>query len=266
MKTSFLTNDGVSHVLSRNDILRAMRKYDSNLRRNDDDAGRLYAVRHDEKLYPPKQLLALSMGTEVNAFNGGESKRSANGVFRELGFEIICLDAVRIPQNAHDSKKINALVPSIARLERELFAQRWTNLHSNYGRIKDGQYPGVYLLAYSNAKIEGRKVTPEEVFYVGMSHAGIIKRLQQFMAGLRDGHHHSAAKRFFNEYAGRVPYEELRRRKTFYVAAVALPCAVNKTHRTPTDLKKMGEVARLEFYALASIKSAIRVEPPLNKK
>jgi hypothetical protein len=263
---SFKANDNVAREISVIAIVRAMVRYDRILRKNDDDSGRLYAVRHKGRLYPPKRLLALATGVKVTRFSGGEGKRSANRVFRELGFEIIFLDADRIPHGAHDPKKINAPVPSISKLLRNLFSQRWTNLHTNLGKLCESQYPGVYLIAYTKTDLEGKRVNPSEVFYVGMSHAGLIKRLQQFIAGLEDGSHHSGSKRFFCEYACRVAYKFLKRKKTFYVAALALPCVVNKEQRTSLDLKKMGEVARLEYYALSWIKETTRLEPLLNRK
>ena len=43
-------------------------------------------------------------------------------------------------------------------------------------------------------------------------------------------------------------------KKKFYVASISIPCVVNKSKRTALDLRKMGEMVRLEYYVLAYIK------------
>jgi hypothetical protein len=124
----------------------------------------------------------------------------------------------------------------------------------------------VYVLAYSDENLEGEQVKEEKIFYVGMSHAGIRQRLRQFIKGIEDGKHHSGAGRFFKVYADHVPYSQLPNKRAFFVASVAIPCVVNKRERTPEDLRRMGEVARLEFLVLAHIKEKLHTEPELNKK
>jgi hypothetical protein len=61
----------------------------------------------------------------------------------------------------------------------------------------DSEFPGVYVLAYSTARLNGKPIEEREIFYVGVSHAGVKGRLKQFINGLEDGGHHSGAKRFF---------------------------------------------------------------------
>jgi hypothetical protein len=135
-----------------------------------------------------------------------------------------------------------------------------------YQRLEDGIYPGVYVLAYSDKALAGQPVEAEDIFYVGMSNASINQRLSQFIRGIEDGKHHSGAGRFFHEYAKRIPYSQLPNTKVFFVAFITIPCIVDKKSRKAQDLKKMGEVARLEFYILAHIKEKLLVEPELNKK
>jgi hypothetical protein len=257
-------------TITRESILAAMEEYDNHHRTATNDAGRKYAIKHSGKLYPPKYVLSLVINRPRSSFCGGEGKNAANSVFRNLGFEIVCVNGSQgVPprKSKEHLTKISAPIPDIQDLIRRLFSQRWTNLHANHTRLEDGEYPGVYVLAYSDDDLEGKQVKEEQVFYVGMSHTGIKRRLGQFIKGIEDGGHHSGASRFYTEYAGRIPYSQLQNRKTFYVASVAVvPCIVDKDRRTPTDLKKMGEVARLEFYVLAYIKEKLHTEPELNKK
>jgi hypothetical protein len=45
----------------------------------------IYAVRYDEKVYPPKHILSQAAGIPTTDFSGGER---TNSVFRRLGFEV----------------------------------------------------------------------------------------------------------------------------------------------------------------------------------
>jgi hypothetical protein len=59
----------------------------------------------------------------------------------------------------------------------------------------------------------------------------------------------------------------MRSKKHFYVAAITIPCEVKKSKRGPEDLRKMGDVACLEYYALARVKEEKQGwEPELNVK
>ena len=93
-------------------------------------------------------------------------------------------------------------------LLKDLFDKTWVRLDDDSAKLTDAQYPGVYILAYPDEKLlgrpvkadlEGQSVTSEDIFYVGVSHAGVRKRLRQFTDGLENGAHHSGAKRFFSE-------------------------------------------------------------------
>jgi hypothetical protein len=256
-------------VITRDDILSAMKGYDGHYRVGNNDCGRLYAVKHDGKFYPPKHVLSLVVKKPRGSFGGG--KNATNQVFLNLGFEIVSLGnghraAIRSRESVYDQAKMNAPIPDMQTLIKNLLSQKWTNLHANYPNLEDGEYPGGYLLAYSDQNLEGKQVKEEEIFYVGMTHAGITKRLSQFVQGIEVGRGHSGANRFFTDYANRVPYSQLPNRKNFFVACVTIPCVVNKRTRTPDHLRKMGEVARLEFYVLAHVKEKLQAEPELNKK
>ena len=99
-----------------------------------------------------------------------------------------------------------------------------------------------------------------------MSHAGVVKRLGRFIKGLEENKYHSAAKRFFRTYGKGSRYSQLRGKGTFFFASVSVPCNVVKKSRTPLDLRKMGEVAKCEFYVLAHVKERLGDEPELNLK
>jgi hypothetical protein len=114
--------------------------------------------------------------------------------------------------------------------------------------------------------LKNKQIKIEDVYYVGMSHAGVSKRLDRFVRGLECNKYHSAAKRFFSTCANRVPFTRLRRRKTFFFASISVPCIVNKNLRTPIDLRKMGEVAKCEFHVLAHVREKLGREPELNLK
>lgn len=44
-----------------------------------------FAVRHDERVYPPKHILSMATGIPTTEFNGGEQ---TNRVFRQLHFDV----------------------------------------------------------------------------------------------------------------------------------------------------------------------------------
>lgn len=157
---------------------------------------------------------------------------------------------------------------TIEKLIESLLSTKWTRLHSNGLFPREGKYPGIYILAYSDTDLQGKEIDLNEIFYVGMSNSlgGVNQRLKQFLAGIENGCCHSAAQRFFRDYANSVPYSKLENRKTFYVAYVPIKCQVGKASRTPEDLRMMGEVTRLEYYVLAHIKEMLGREPELNKK
>lgn len=157
-----------------------------------------------------------------------------------------------------------------------LLSRKWVNLHHQremrFADFEDsGQYPGVYILAYSDKNLNRQPVDMHDVFYVGMSNSrsGVKQRLKQFLDGIEHNRLHSAAMRFFKEYANRTPWSEFSKKngdKRFYVASVTVRCEVEKAKRTAEDLRKMGDVAALEYYVLAHLRGNLGVEPELNDK
>lgn len=151
---------------------------------------------------------------------------------------------------------------------QQLLSRRWVDLKTGLASLDGGQYPGVYILAYSPKNLGGKAIKLADIFYVGRSNAlgGVKSRLREFLRGIENGKSHSAAIRFFKVYARGVPFSKLKRRNKFLVASISLPCAVAKTQRTPDDLRKMGLVAKLEYDVLAHIKDVRGREPKLNKQ
>ena len=154
--------------------------------------------------------------------------------------------------------------PTVERLVTRLFTSRWQDLEDSI-KLKGGRYPGVYLLAYEGQQLRGARVRPQKVFYVGMTHAGLSRRLKQFMKGIESGEHHSGGKRFFIEVTRRKGYSRLRAKKRFFFAAIPVLCKYKKHDRDAEDLRRMGLVTALEYFVLAHILEKCGKEPELNK-
>ncbi|MDB4754896.1 hypothetical protein OAF80_00410 [bacterium] len=134
--------------------------------------------------------------------------------------------------------------------------------------LKNGKYPGVYVLAISSENnITDKVVEMKDVFYIGMSNAknGVKSRLKQFLLGVEKGTSHSAGMRFKKEK------DQKEWNSNFYFAAKGYECNVVKTtngdkSRGANDLRIMGDVAKLEYELLAIYKEVMNKEPDLNKK
>ena len=169
----------------------------------------------------------------------------------------------------NEGRQLEALCPSLPQLVERVFKQRWTRFEimGPGPRLDDDIYPGVYVLAYEKENLSGKPVHEKDIYYVGMSLIALRKRLRQFRCGLLDGHHHSAAKRFFlSDECGGKPFDDAKTGKQFFVASVSIPCRYRKPDRNGTDLRKLGIVAALEFHVLGRVKDKTSEEPPLNKK
>ncbi len=160
-------------------------------------------------------------------------------------------------------------------LIEQLLAQPWRNLlrqHvDRFRALQHAEYPGVYLLAYTDRDLDLQPIELHDIFYVGMSNSdgGVRERLKSFINGIEKYRSHSGGKRFYETYAHRQSFSVFAQTnggKQFYVASVSIPCQVIKTQRSPDDLRRMGDVAQLEYYVLAYIKDKVGSEPELNKK
>lgn len=151
---------------------------------------------------------------------------------------------------------------------QQILNKKWKPLLENAKKIEDGNYPGIYLLAFSDRNLEGEIVTPSDIFYVGMSNAkkGLTSRIQQFINGIEKNGSHSAGMRFYKENSNGIAFSECNHLEKFYIVSSTFKCDVNKLTRTPNDLRIMGDICRLEYYLLAHIKVVTNGEPNLNKK
>jgi hypothetical protein len=267
------TASGMIQV-TREQIISALREFDLRFRSTEDDSGTLYTVLENGKRYPPKRILELATGVPRSKFYGG---KPSNDVFYGLGFHVAETEnGGESPEEiAKEQARLAEPVPDVKHLLQDLFAKSWVRLDDDVKKLVDSHYPGVYILAYQDEKLLGRSVKEdlagqtvleEDIFYVGVSHAGVRKRLRQFTDGLEDGGHHSGAKRFFMTVANGTPYSNFAESKPFFVASISVPCTPLKINRFPLDLQKMGVVAQLEWYVLARVKAQTKQEPWLNKK
>jgi hypothetical protein len=141
-----------------------------------------------------------------------------------------------------------------------LFNSKWQLLDKE--SIKDLKYPGVYLLANPAARdlarLVGKTVKLGDVDYVGMSNNGhgVGRRLHQFLRAIEGKGAHSAGNRVFA--AGYRPD------KKFLFVAHPIVCCSSKANATPDDFRKMGNVACLEYYAIAHILEQTGAVPSLN--
>lgn len=149
-----------------------------------------------------------------------------------------------------------------------ILSKKWKPLLENSKNIEYGNYPGIYLLAFTDRNLEGKIVKPSDIFYVGMSNArkGLISRVQQFINGIEKNGSHSAGMRFYKENSNGIAFSKCNHLEKFYIVSSTFKCDVNKLTRTPKDLRIMGDICRLEYYLLAHIKELANAEPILNKK
>lgn len=157
----------------------------------------------------------------------------------------------------------------IERCVSKLFASRWADLHEDKSLARaELKFPGVYLLAYSAApKIADSLVKAKDVFYVGMSNAagGVRQRLKQFKAGIENNGLHSGAMRFYREFGGGEPFAGAKSGKRLYFAALTFECVSDKALARPDDLRLMGHINCIEYYAIAHVAEQTGKNPPLNK-
>jgi hypothetical protein len=102
-------------LISRQDLFLAMAEFDEKIRPHyNQNQWRIYAIKHEEKYYPPKELIRIATNYEIGRFSGGVN--AANKVFRKLGFDIVLLDD---SPDFYDEDMEDALDTSLS-LERDL--------------------------------------------------------------------------------------------------------------------------------------------------
>ena len=144
---------------------------------------------------------------------------------------------------------------------------KWIKWENRF-KIKDINFPGVYVVAKTKSNLDGKNIDLKEIYYIGMTtaKAGLIGRLNQFDSGIRRGYGHSGANRLFKEIKNEIPYQNWNDDEHLFVATIPIQCNVDKETRTYKDLQVMGSIAMLEYEILAMIKKELGKEPELNKK
>jgi hypothetical protein len=214
--------------------------------------------------YSPKVLLRLVIGKRP--FHGGKGANGANSVFRAFGFPVG--NRAFLKREREKLRKRSGRVLSTNVLLKRLFSKTWQILPpaSELQNLKDGDFPGVYMLAYADVSLDGIRVSEKDVFYVGMTcEGGLRARLQQFRKGIIHGGCHSGAMRFHRIWLRGKPYRPDGKAR-FYFVYIPVKCERVKVWRSPNDILRMSKVPELELPAIARVKSELHHEPLLNKK
>jgi hypothetical protein len=98
-------------TLTDEQILAEMQRFDAELR-DKFSAWGTWAIEHDGKFYPPKKLLSMATGIDVDEFNGGAP---ANDRFKALGFSV-----VRRSGSEEPDEQIEEAIETSLSLERDL--------------------------------------------------------------------------------------------------------------------------------------------------
>jgi len=211
----------------RAEICGAFKKFDSR-KVKAKDSGKKFFIWYDRNSYPPKEIRSILEGRATNKFSGGGK---TNDLFRHLGFTVAKVKS-RSEFDALAARNENTrhLRELDGRL-RELFGKRWKILGKEQLE-KEPIHPGVYLLAYTNRNLAGKRVDIRDVFYVGMSTTSLRARLTQFWDGIKDGGHHSAEARFYKIWS-EGPFNSKTAQNRFYVADLPVECEAVKGLRSP---------------------------------
>ena len=125
------------------------------------------------------------------------------------------------------------------------------------------EFPGVYAIARSRGALTGAQFSlREDIIYFGMTNAvsGLQGRLQQFdstISGKRLAHGGADRVRHgYANYARLVPQ--------LYVAVARFAC--DPVSNLPSDLRKMGDVARFEYICFAEYVEHFGRLPRFNDK
>jgi hypothetical protein len=141
-KTRFKGQD-----ISREDVLEAMSRFAAEERaRFPGKRWKTYAIKHEDRLYPPKETIRLVVGSRAVG-SGGEP---INSRFRELGFEIVTLTERQ--QEIPEDPEEDAVETSIC-LERDLE----DNLSANLSQLEAG------LVAFKKEGFSSRQLDTKAV-------------------------------------------------------------------------------------------------------
>ena len=129
-------------------------------------------------------------------------------------------------------------------------------------KLRGLELPGVYAIAYTGRDISGKRFEwRKEIIYVGMTNAvsGLKWRLNQFDNTIFGKRGHGGADRVRFKYPN---YAKLV--KKLYVSVAPFKCNVKSNH--PTDLRKMGDVAKFEYMSFAHFVERFKKLPKFNNK
>lgn len=126
-----------------------------------------------------------------------------------------------------------------------LIFSRWTPWESRFD-ISGREYPGVYVIAISDDDLAGHAVRWRDVVYVGMtkSKGGLTQRWSQFQNSIRGRNGHSGGWTIFQALGSFDDWTS-----NLFVAAMPVRC--NPADPNPTDLRRLGWVAYLEYEAFS---------------
>lgn len=128
--------------------------------------------------------------------------------------------------------------------------------------LKNLKFPGVYSIAYHHENLENQEFKwINEIIYIGMTNSqkGLKSRLKQFDNTIIGKTGHGGADRVRYEFED---YEKLT--NNLYVSVQSIECDV--TSNLPQDLRKMGNVAKLEYDCFAKFSECFNRLPKFNDK
>lgn len=139
------------------------------------------------------------------------------------------------------------------------------SIWSNWKRkneLENIRFPGVYIIAISEKDMHDFDFYwSNKIIYVGMTNSkkGLKGRLYQFDNTILGKQEHGGAHRVRYKYQN---YEALV--KNLYVSVAPIICDV--TSASPSDLRKMGEIAKFEYDCIAQFVELYNKLPEFNDK
>jgi hypothetical protein len=251
------------HRITRQDVLAAMSI--EKLRGREGKKFVVAKVNRDgpqpDVLFSPKDIIRECLKDQNASFGGGVVSNKAS---ESLGFPVGRKKELKKRLN----ERSRSPAPSVSNLCKRLFEKKWQTLPDETAlkRNESLQCPGVYVLAFADPQLRGKRIAYEDIWYVGMTNeGGLHNRLSQFVRAANGKKGHSAGTRFRRIWLKQQKQKSIRAMHPVY-AYCALECETEKPWRSANDLQKMGTVAAVEYEVLSSIKRKIGFEPILNKK
>jgi hypothetical protein len=131
----------------------------------------------------------------------------------------------------------------------------------NRNEYKFKLFQGVYVIAVTNKRLEGEKVTWNDVVYIGMTNSlgGLSNRWRQFDRAINGKFGHSGGKTIYEDLG---PYYKWK--KNLFVAAMGIEC--NVKNPKDEDYIRMGWVAFYEYEAFSMFFRNTGEHPKYNKQ